>query len=53
MLLKTSSLFHLFPAERGTDTVFLDRMHCYTPGWEIAKFRWYHLLITMDLLRII
>ena len=23
----------------GTDTAFLDRMHCYIPGWEITKFR--------------
>ena len=23
----------------GTDTAFLDRMHCYLPGWEIPKFR--------------
>ena len=23
----------------GTDTAFLDRMHCYIPGWEIPKFR--------------
>jgi ATP-dependent Lon protease len=23
----------------GTDTAFLDRMHCYVPGWEIPKFR--------------
>ena len=23
----------------GTDTAFLDRMHCYNPGWEIPKFR--------------
>ena len=39
MLLKTSSLFDPFPPEMGTDTAFLDRMHCYLPGWEIPKFR--------------
>ena len=39
VLLKTSSLFAPFPQEMGTDTAFLDRMHCYLPGWEIPKFR--------------
>ncbi len=39
VLLKTSSLFAPFPDEMGTDTAFLDRMHCYIPGWEIPKFR--------------
>lgn len=39
VLLKTSSLFAPFPPEMGTDTAFLDRMHCYVPGWEIPKFR--------------
>lgn len=39
VLLKTSSLFDSFPPEMGTDTAFLDRMHCYIPGWEIPKFR--------------
>lgn len=39
VLLKTSSLFDPFPDEMGADTVFLDRMHCYLPGWEIPKFR--------------
>ncbi len=39
VLLKTSSLFDPFPPEMGTDTAFLDRMHCYVPGWEILKFR--------------
>lgn len=39
VLLKTSSLFDPFPAEMGADTAFLDRMHCYVPGWEIPKFR--------------
>ena len=39
VLLKTSSLFDPFPPEMGTDTAFLDRMHCYIPGWEVPKFR--------------
>lgn len=39
VLLKTSSLFDPFPPEMGKDTAFLDRLHCYLPGWEIPKFR--------------
>lgn len=39
VLLKTSSLFEPFPPEMGTDTAFLDRLHCYIPGWEVPKFR--------------
>ena len=39
VLLKTSSLFDPFPEVMGTDTAFLDRIHCYIPGWEIPKFR--------------
>ena len=39
VLLKTSSLFDPFPPEMGTDTAFLDRIHCYIPGWEMPKFR--------------
>lgn len=39
VLLKTSSLFDPFPPEMGTDTAFLDRLHCYNPGWEVPKFR--------------
>ena len=39
VLLKTSSLFDPFPPEMGTDTAFLDSIHCYIPGWEIPKFR--------------
>ena len=39
VLMKTSSLFDPFPREMGTDTAFLDRLHCYIPGWEIPKFR--------------
>ena len=42
VLLKTSSLFDPFPPEMGTDTAFLDRIHCYLPGWEIPKFRPQH-----------
>ena len=38
-LLKTSSLFDPFPPEMGTDTAFLDRMHCYIPGWEIPPYQ--------------
>lgn len=39
VLLKTSSLFDPFPEVMAIDTAFLDRMHCYLPGWEIPKFR--------------
>ena len=42
VLLKTSSLFDPFPVEIGTDTAFLDRIHCYLPGWEVPKFRTDH-----------
>lgn len=42
VLLKTSSLFEPFPPQMGLDTAFLDRIHCYIPGWEIPKFRPYH-----------
>lgn len=42
VLLKTSDFFVPFPPEMGTDTAFLDRMHCYIPGWEIPKFRLEH-----------
>jgi ATP-dependent Lon protease len=38
-LLKTSHLFAPFPSAMAYDTAFLDRMHCYIPGWEIPKFR--------------
>lgn len=37
-LLKTSHLFEPFP-EAMIDSAFLDRMHCYIPGWEIPKMR--------------
>jgi ATP-dependent Lon protease len=36
VLLKTSSLFAPFPPEMGTDTAFLDRMHCYI---RVGKYR--------------
>jgi ATP-dependent Lon protease len=39
VLLKTSHLFEPFPEVMAYDTAFLDRMHCYIPGWEIPKFR--------------
>lgn len=38
-ILKTSHLFEPFPESMGNDTAFLDRIHCYTPGWEIPKYR--------------
>ncbi len=39
VLQKTSHLFEPFPAVMAYDTAFLDRMHCYVPGWEIPKYR--------------
>ncbi len=39
VLLKTSHLFEPFPMAMAYDTAFLDRMHCYIPGWEIPKYR--------------
>jgi ATP-dependent Lon protease len=39
VLLKTSHLFDPFPDAMAYDTAFLDRMHCYIPGWEIPKYR--------------
>jgi ATP-dependent Lon protease len=38
-LLKTSHLFDPFPEAMAYDTAFLDRMHCYVPGWEVPKYR--------------
>lgn len=38
-LLRTSHLFDPFPEAMANDTAFLDRMHCYNPGWEIIKYR--------------
>lgn len=39
VMLKTSHLFDPFPEAMAYDTAFLDRMHCYIPGWEIPKYR--------------
>lgn len=39
VLLKTSHLFDPFPEAMAYDTAFLDRMHCYIPGWVIPKLR--------------
>lgn len=39
VMLKTSNLFDPFPDLMGKDTAFLDRIHCYMPGWEITKYR--------------
>ncbi|MGR6835166.1 protease Lon-related BREX system protein BrxL [Syntrophomonas erecta] len=39
VILKTSHLFEPFPEAMAYDTAFLDRMHCYIPGWEIPKYR--------------
>lgn len=39
VLLKTSHLFDPFPEAMAYDTAFLDRMHCYVPGWEVPKYR--------------
>lgn len=38
-ILKTSHLFEPFPEAIANDSAFLDRMHCYNPGWEIPKYR--------------
>ncbi|MBQ9134967.1 MAG: protease Lon-related BREX system protein BrxL [Lachnospiraceae bacterium] len=38
-ILRTSHLFEPFPEAMGNDTAFLDRIHCYIPGWEIPKYR--------------
>lgn len=38
-ILKTSHLFEPFPESMGNDMAFLDRIHCYIPGWEIPKYR--------------
>ena len=36
-LLKTSHLFNPLPDTIRNDTAFLDRIHCYLPGWEVIK----------------
>ncbi|NMA18731.1 MAG: protease Lon-related BREX system protein BrxL [Clostridiaceae bacterium] len=38
-LLRSSHLFDPFPEAMANDTAFLDRMHCYNPGWEIVKYK--------------
>lgn len=37
-MLKHSNLFEALPKDYY-DTAFLDRMHCYLPGWEVQKLR--------------
>ncbi len=37
-LLLQASLFKPFPIGMNEDTAFLDRIHCYIPGWEIEPF---------------
>ncbi|GIO67467.1 ATP-dependent Lon protease [Paenibacillus cookii] len=39
VVLKTSHLFDPFPDTIANDSAFLDRIHCYIPGWEIPKYR--------------
>ena len=39
VIIKTSHLFEPFPDAMANDTAFLDRIHCYIPGWEIPKYR--------------
>jgi ATP-dependent Lon protease len=37
-VLQTSNLFSPLSDEVNNDTAFLDRIHCYLPGWEMIKF---------------
>lgn len=37
-VLQTSHLFSPLSEEVNSDTAFLDRLHCYLPGWEMIKF---------------
>ena len=37
-MLKHSNLFDALPSQYA-DTAFLDRLHCYIPGWEVQKLR--------------
>lgn len=37
-MLKHSNLFEALPSQYY-DTAFLDRLHCYIPGWEVQKLR--------------
>lgn len=39
VLIKTSHLFEPFPLAMAYDAAFLDRIHCYIPGWEIPKYQ--------------
>mgnify|MGYP000158132789 CR=1 FL=1 len=50
VLLKASSLFAPFPPEMGTDTAFLERMHCYIPGWKYLNLGHITLQMIMVLL---
>jgi len=37
VMVRTSNLFTPLPAVIRDDLAFLDRIHCYLPGWEIPK----------------
>jgi ATP-dependent Lon protease len=37
--LRTSHLFCPFPARVSNDRAFLDRFHCYLPGWEMPRMQ--------------
>ena len=39
-------LFGPMPPEMRNDTAFMDRIHCYLPGWDVPK---YHELFTRPL----
>jgi ATP-dependent Lon protease len=39
VMVQTSNLFLPLPAVIRDDMAFLDRIHCYLPGWEIPKMR--------------
>jgi len=41
-VLQTSHLFSPLSEEVNSDTAFLDRLHCYLPGWEMIKFAPHH-----------
>jgi len=38
-MVKTSNLFIPLPEVIRDDLAFLDRIHCYLPGWEVPKMR--------------
>jgi len=44
-VLQTSHLFSPLSDEVNSDTAFLDRVHCYLPGWEMIKFSPKHFTI--------